>query len=275
MALQITLLLKHGWENLWKNRVLWLFSGLVLVEPLLRLIIPVPNSESLASSISNLVVNLVALYFTILSIAGVAFVAYHTAIGSPVDFQTAFQASKRLFWRVVGISFLLAVFLLPYFCILGFSFNQILRSDIRYNFFFIPIFLSIFTAMWYFPVIESIATDSKVGESLKTAWTIFIRNFVSLTIISLLLVILLRVIGIASGMVMILVQNNFDVSALGKLDYLSPHLSFPKNNLYELVTAILQTMWQTYSASIFTFAYLKYSGATMQRHSTAQFRETA
>ena len=120
--------------------------------------------------------------------------------------------------------------------------------------------------MWYFPIIATIANGSKIGESLKTAWTIFSRNFVSLAITGLLLIILLRVMGISISMVMMLVQNDFDVSVLSKLDFLAPHLSFPNNNFYNLVTAMTQSFWQTYSASIFTFAYLKYSSATMSNH---------
>jgi hypothetical protein len=66
-------------------------------------------------------------------------------------------------------------------------------------------------------------------------------------------------------MVALLVENNFDVSVLGKLDFISPLLSFPNNNFYNLITAIPQAIWQTYSASVFTFAYLKYSGAKMSK----------
>jgi hypothetical protein len=268
MATQISSLLKHGWENLWKNKVLWLFSSLVLIEPLARLIVPIQKSDDLPSSLFDLVASLASIYFTILSIAGVAFVAYCIAIANPVGFQTAFQASKRLFWRIVALSFLVLILLVPYICVIAFSFRQLLQIDIRHNFFFISILLSVFAAMWYFPITETIANSSKIGESLKTAWALFIHNFVNLAIIGLLLISILRVMGISISMALMLVQNNFDVSALGKLDFISPELSFPNNNFYNLMTAIVRTIWQTYSTSIFTFAYLKYSGTTMNKHIT-------
>ena len=91
MASEILSLLQHGWENLWKNRVIWLFSSLVLIYPLLRLIIPMERNANLALSLLNIVINLAAIYFTFTSLVGISVVAYCIAIGNPVDWNTAFQ----------------------------------------------------------------------------------------------------------------------------------------------------------------------------------------
>ncbi len=266
MVSEITSLLQHGWENLWKNRILWLFSSLVLIEPLIRLIVPNQKNVDLAPSVFNFVISLASIYFVILSDAGVSFVAYCIAIGNPVELKTAFQASKKLRWRIVALSFLLLVFAVPFVCTIAFSFRQLLQIvDIHHNIFFTSFPLYIFVAMWYFPITETITSDSKIGESLKTAWTVFRHNFVNLAIIGLLLISILRVIDISSSMAIMLVQNNLDISALNNLDFISPQSSFSDNNFYKLTTAITQTIWQTYSASIFTFAYLKYKDTKIKK----------
>ena len=266
MASEISSLFKHGWENLWKNKVLWLFSSLVLIEPLFYLIIPIQKNKDLPSLLLNLGVSLASIYFTFISIAGVALVSYCTAIGNTIDFNTAYNASNKLFWRIVALSFLLLILLFPFACIGVYFFWRFLQPhDIRHDIFLASIPFSVFLAIWYFPITEIIAHQSKIGESLKIAWAVFIRNFVNLAIIGLLLIIVLHVMDISVGAATMLVQNHFDVSALGKLDFISPPLSFPNNNFYELMAAIPQTIWQTYSASLFTFAYLKYRGAKMSK----------
>ena len=269
MASEITSLLQHGWKNLWKNRAIWLFSSLTLIEPLIRLVVPIQKITDLPSSLLNLVVSLASVYFTFMSIAGVSFVAHCIATGWIVDFRTAFEESKDLFWRVVAFSFLLLIFIAPFACIVAFSLWEFLQiKDIYHNLFFASIPLSVFAAMGYFPITETITSNSKIGKSLKAAWTVFTYHFFDLAITGLLLMVGLRAIIISISLASMLIQNNFDVSAFGKLDFISPQLSFPNNNLYKLIIAIPQAIWQTYTASIFMFAYLKYSGAKMSKQST-------
>ena len=122
--------------------------------------------------------------------------------------------------------------------------------------------------MFYFPLTETVRNSSSIGKSLTAAWAVFATHFVSLAIVGSTLLIELRAIIILVSLAALLVENHFDVAALGMLDYVSPLLSFPKNNFYNLITAIPQAIWQTYSASVFTFAYLKYSGAKMGKHKT-------
>jgi hypothetical protein len=137
-----------------------------------------------------------------------------------------------------------------------------------HNLFWASIPIAGFAAMGYFPITETITNNSKIGKSLKAAWTVFTYHFAELATIGLLLTVGSRVVILFISLVLMLIQNNFDVSAVGKFDFISPQLSFPNNNLYKLIIAIPQAIWQTYTASIFTFAYLKYSGAKMSKQST-------
>jgi hypothetical protein len=267
MMSEISSLFQRAWENIWKNRVLWLFSSLVLIDPLLRLVIPIQKSNDLTSSLLKLVIGFASIYFMFMSYAGVSFVAYCIAIGKPIDFQTAFQSAGTLFWRIIGLTFLLFVFVAPFLCsVFVLTFKQPPQiTDFAHNFFFAAIPLSIFAAMWYFPITEMIVNGSKIGNSLKTAWTVFTHNFVKLAIIGLLTGGVFYVINLFVSMATVLVQNSFDFSALKALDFISPHLSFTGNNYYSLITTMAQTAWHTYSTSIFTLAYLKYSGVKMNK----------
>lgn len=270
MASELSSLLQHGWENLWKNRVLWWFSALILIGPVFYLIVPIQNNVDLVSSLLNLLVSVASIYFTFLSFVGVSFVAYCIAIGNPIDFQTALQASKKLFWRLVRLSLLLLLLIAPFVCTVAYFFWRFLEiKDVRQDFFLASIPLSIFTAMGYFPITEVIRNNSKIGESLKTAWAVFTDNFLNLAIIGVLLICVFHVMNVSMSVAIILVQNSFDFSTLSNLDFTSPQLAFPDNSLYELITSISQAMWEAYSTSIFTFAYLKYSSAKMGQHMTA------
>ena len=271
MVTEITLLLQRGWINLWRNKILWAFSFLVLFDPLFRFIVPIPQSENLPSALFFLVLSFAFVYFSFMSYAGVYFVAYCAAIGRPVDFQTSFQASTNLFWKVVGITLLLVLFVSPcLFTVFIFSFREPFQiANLAHNFFFLSIPLSIFVAMWYFPITEIIANNTKIGKSLKTAWTIFTSKFLILAIIGLGLAFASYAINISISIVTMLVQNSFDFAVLSKLDYISPHLSLTGNNYYRLVSTFSQAVWRTYSVSVFTFAYLKYSGIKMSTHSTS------
>ena len=267
MASEISSLLQNGWKNLWKNRVIWLFSSLLLVYPLLRLIVPMERNANLTLSLLNLVISLASIYFTFTSLVGISFVAYCIAIGNPVDWSTAFQESQYLLLRIIVLSFVvLLVLIIPFGCVGAFFLWQFLNiKNISHVIFLAAIPLSIFSAMLYFSITETIKSNTTVAKSLKAGWAVFTHHFVTLAIVGVLLMIGLRVINISVSMAVLLVEYNFDVSALSKLDLISPILSFPNNNFYNLITAIPQAIWQTYSASVFTFAYLKYSGAKMSK----------
>jgi uncharacterized membrane protein YesL len=122
--------------------------------------------------------------------------------------------------------------------------------------------------MLYFPVTETIKNNSKIRKSLKAAWEIFTDHFVKQAVMGLLLRIGSLVIIILISMTVMLVENNFAITALGKLDFISPQLTFPNDYSFKLLIAIPQAIWQTFTISVFTFAYLKYSDAKMSKHKT-------
>jgi hypothetical protein len=264
MTSELTALLKSGWDNLWKRNIIWLFSSLILIEPLLRFLLPIQRYKDLLPSFLNLVISWASFYFTILSITGTAYVVYYIVAEKTVDFITAFQESQKLFWRIVSLTFLVALFVIPLACIIAYIlWRLLLIRDVRHDLFFASIPISAFAAMSYFPITEMIANKSTISKSLKSAWIIFTDNLFNLAIIGILLIIGFRLITLLIAMTMFLFQSNFDLSVISNFDLINPQFPFPQNAIYRLLAAIPQAVWQTYSISIFTVAYLKYSSAKM------------
>ena len=271
MTLEITLLLQQGWANLWKNKILWVFSSLVLIDPLIRLFVPIPKYDNLPSALSYLALNLFFAYLSFMSSIGILVVAYCIAIGKPIDIKTAFQSSTNIFWRVLGVIFLLFIIVSPCW-VTAFivSYKQPFQiADLAHNFFFLTILLSIFIAVSYFPVTEMIANDSKIGKSLKVAWRVFTHNFLVLASIGLGLTLTSYITSTIISMVTMLAQNSFDFAVLSKLDFISPQLTITNSNLFKLVSTVNRVAWRTFGASVFTFAFLKYSGVKMKEHSSS------
>jgi hypothetical protein len=268
MATEISSLLLHGWENLWKNKVLWIFSFFILINPLLRLIIPGPKNENLLPALLFLALSVASIYFTFMSHAGISYVAYCIAVSEAVDLKTAFQNASDVFWRVVGITFFLLLLISPCMITLYIATYKepFQLANLSRSLFLLSIPLSIFTAMWFFPITECVANDSKIGQSLKTAWNVFTHHFISLAITGLVLAFLFYMLNVSINMLAMLVQNHLDFAVLSQFDFLSPSAPVTSSHGYKLVSTLAQAVWQTFSASVFTFAYLKYSSAKMSRN---------
>lgn len=256
--------LKTGWENIWKNKSLWGFGFLMLIEPIIHIFVPYQTSTELFSSLRSFVISLLSLYLSIWSMAGVSFISYRSAIGETVSLKAAYQSSKHIFWRVVGLMFALLLILSPFMCaVFIYSFKDPPQvTDFAHNFVVISMPLSALSAIFYFSLAEIIINDSKIGKSVKSAWIVFTRHFAVLIAIGLLLAITSYLTNIIFGAGLMVAQNNLDILSLKQFDFFSPYLSFTDNNFYTLANTILTIFWRTYITSVFTVAYLKYNGAT-------------
>ena len=142
--------------------------------------------------------------------------------------------------------------------------------DYSRYFFLISMLLSVFIAPWYFLVAEVVVDNSKIGKSMENAWDLFIENFAVLFVIGIILSSILYALNITISMATMLVQYNFDFTALGKLDFIAPSLPYVGNKLYLLVILIAGAAWRTYSTSIFMVAYLKYRSPKDDKHNTLE-----
>lgn len=269
-----------GWKNLWKEKTLWLFSALLFVEPLVRLVFPIQKVPTFLPSLLNLVASFIFLALAYISFIGTTYVAYSIAADTPVSVQETFQASKKFFWRVIASSCLFSLFFIVFIvlCVLlvfVFYFKRPLHLlDFSRYFFLISMLLSVFIAPWYFLVAEVVVNNSKIGKSMENAWDLFIENFAVLVVIGVVLSIIWYVVNIIISTAAILIQYNFDFTALSKLNFINPHLSFLGNKLYVLVITVAGAAWRTYNTSIFMVAYLKYRSSKNDKHNTLEANTT-
>ena len=231
----------------------------MLLSPLVDFI-PIQNTTGLLLSFLKLAKSFASFSLTIINYTGVIYVLYCTNNGVPVNIQSTLLVIKKFFWLVLFSFFTILFFLAPFFCLVVIlSFKQPIQSvDIAHNSYIVAIPLAIFAAMQYFLITEIITSETLIWESLKVAWAIFTKHFVVLALVGIILAVTWYVINITIGAAVILNQNNFDFTVLNKLDFVSPHLSFTENNLYKAVIAIAQTIWLTYTASVFVLAYSRY-----------------
>ena len=110
----ISLFFRLGWENLWKEKILWLFSSLVLIDTLVRFVIPIQTSHNFLLSFLSLVVSFIFLVLMFISYTGTTHVAYSIVTGNPVGIQETFQAAKKFFWRAFGSTCLFLLFFIVF-----------------------------------------------------------------------------------------------------------------------------------------------------------------
>lgn len=266
----ITSFFQRVWKNIWKEKFLWLFSGLYFISQITLLISPTQKELGLLLACLFLFGIFISIYLSYAGSIGVTYIASRIIVGNPANIQMVFQAIRKFFWRVVASTLLFSLFfgIFVILC-LGLFFILFIKklphfSDLPFIFFIVSIPLSFFTAPRYFIFSEIIVSDSGIGKSMENAWNLFIENFVVLAVIGIILSSLFYIANVTIGALIILFQHNFDFSALSKFSFFMPQLSLLDNKLYNLhnflVLAVFGTVWNTFSRSIFMLAYLKYRG---------------
>ena len=262
----VSLLLKRGWENIWKEKLLWLFGGLLLLEPLVQFI-PIQNSTGLTLSFLRLVKSFISLLLTTSSYTGVTYIAYCIANGKSADIKATLHIIRKFFWFVVLSFITIFFFVTPFFCLaLILSFDQSIQPvELTHNSYIFTLPLSIISALQFFLITEIITSETLIWASLKVSWGVFKSRVFIMSTIGIILGAVSYACDVVIGVTITLIQHGFDVTLLSKFDFISPQLSFTNNNLYEVATLIVQMIWVIYSASIFVLAYTKYKGAAKNK----------
>jgi hypothetical protein len=121
--------------------------------------------------------------------------------------------------------------------------------------------LSIFTAWFYFLFAEIIINGFGIRKSLKNATSVFVAHFGAMALQGIIIWGTGQIISIILGMTAMLIQSNFNVTALSTLNYVHPSASFSHNNLYRFVDMLWTIIWIAFATSSFMCAYVKYSDA--------------
>jgi hypothetical protein len=262
----VFLFLRQGWNDIWKQNIIWLFSALPILVQLFFTFRTQPIQD-----LSGLLISLVALpiliTLSLVGFIGIPYLAYCFSIGTPANVQDTLSAVRKFSARVIGCSCLGLIILVPcLFLAFTISTNTSTQTLSTSNKFILMLFpLSIFSALWYFSFFGFFVNDSGVRKNLKSAWALFTAHFGVLAILGIILMIIFKIFSVAAGISTLLIQSGFDITSLSKLDYINPSMTLSRNILFILINGLGQTIFSVFGASVFALAYLKYSGVKTQR----------
>jgi hypothetical protein len=254
------LFMRHGWKSIWKQKAIWLFSLLPILNQLFN-VFQVKRPTDLFSSLVSLIASFISIILFYVSYIGVPYLTYCFLIGEPATIQETLSAVKKFAGRVIGCSCLGFLVLSPlFFWAIAVSINSSTRT-LEFSNKTLLVFLpfSIFTALWQFTVVAFFENDWGIRQSLDKAWNLFKSHFGVLAILGLILTIIFRMYSALSGTLAVLIQSGFDITSVSNLNMLNPSASLSKNLLFGLIDGIGQAILTPLSASIFISAYLKYS----------------
>lgn len=256
----VFLFMRHGWKSIWKQKTIWLFSALPMLNQLFN-IFQVKREADLLSQFISLIISFIFLVLSLTSIIGVPYLAYHYLIGSSATIQETLSAVRKFSSRVIGCSCLGVLALSPiFFWALATSIDSSTRSlEISNKINLVSLPLSIFAAFGQFTFVAFFENDWGIRKSLDKAWGLFKNHFSILAILGLILIIIFKAFSAISGILTVLLQSGFDIASINSFDIFNPFASLNKNLLFVLINGIAQIIFTPLSTSIYVSAYLKYS----------------
>jgi len=259
----LALFLRSGLQNIWKEKTILLFGALSLVVNILG-IVPFLKIFFESSLFLSFCSSLVNFFFLSIGYTGMTYAAYCAAIGKSISLQETLQVVKKNWGKIAALYFWIAVLVVPFVGIVSiFSSRKLLQLNYGTNNIFLGCLfpLVIFSALPYFMMVEILINGSGFRKSLKAAWSVFNDHFKMLALIGILFFGIQQIASLLFGMTATLILSNFQIASLARIDYLTPTLAFKKEIFYQLAMMIAQVFWLTYGASVYIFAYVKYSAA--------------
>jgi uncharacterized protein with PQ loop repeat len=256
----VLLFIKHGWNSIWKQKTIWLFSTVTILSQVYN-VVQIKRSTDLLPSLIGSIAGLIFIFLFYASYIGVSYTAYGYLIGKPVTIQETLSAVEKFSGRVIGCSCLSVLALSPIlFWVLAVSINSSThRLEISNNTILALMPLSVFAALFQFTVVGFFENDWGIRQGLNKAWSLFKSHFGVLATIGLIFAIIFRAHSVLSGILTVLIQSGFDLTSMSTINVLNPSASLSKNLLYVLINDIGQIIFTPLSASIFISAYLKYN----------------
>src|SRR5260221_13746767 len=99
----VILFIRHGWKSILKQKTIWLFSALPILNQLFD-VFQVKRPTALFQSLIFLFASLIFFILSFFSYIGVPYLAYCFLIGKPATIQETMSAVKKFSGRVIGCS---------------------------------------------------------------------------------------------------------------------------------------------------------------------------
>jgi len=236
--------IRQGWNSVWKQKTIWLFSAIVLLNQLFN-VFPIDRNPSLALRGVLIILMLISITLSLISLIGVPYLAYRSLIGSPATIRETLSAVKKFSGRVIGCSCLGALVFFPvFFVFLVLTTDRSpLTSETSNNINWALWVLGIFAALWQFTLAAFFEHDWGIRKSLEKAWGLFKNHFVVLAVLGLILALVAQAFLTLSGVLTVLIQSGFDISSINNFNFLNPFVSLRKNLLFVLIVGIGQMIY--------------------------------
>lgn len=256
----VTSFIKHAWQNIWKQKRIWLFSALTVITPF---VLPTYNNgeKNLGLLFLQLLIEFVVIILSLISFIGVRFLAYNFSIGKSATIQETLDAVNQFLWRVIGCSCIAFLLIVPcFFLVFGVALQKLPRPEALSSTTLVLMPLYIFACLGDFTIFGFFENDWGIRKSIKNAWKLYTAHFGELATLGISLIVLYRVVSALLGIVTVLAQSGFHAASLNNLNIVSPFTTLSRNPLFMLINGISEAIFSTLSASVFALAYLKYSG---------------
>lgn len=256
----LLLFIQQGWKIIWKQKIIFIFSAYALSSQLFRILQANPNWRSI-NPILYLAGGFLLFILTFTGYIGVPYLVYCSSVEKSTTYQEALASIRKFAWRVLGCSCLSAIVLSPYFFwAFSVSFNSVNRSlQLSNKAILGSLFISAFTALFYFALADIFANNHGIFESAQEAWKLFTKHSIVMAVLGILISIVFRMYASTAGILTVLFQSNFDTSALGTLNIINPFATLSKNILFILLNSFGSIILTPLNAAIFFSAYQKYN----------------
>jgi hypothetical protein len=254
----VSLFLRLGWKHIWKQNNIFFFSSLTIITQFLYFF----SRGQEFNPILGLLFSIAGLILSFINLIGVPYMAYRFLIGDPAGNRETLTAVKAFWSRLIGCSALVLLIISPILLVIFFMARMFSSTPEEtrtlYNV-IIMLFLLPFGSLLDFGLFGFFHNNDGIGESLKKAWSLFVSHFWTLTILSLILIILIRGANFLAAMLTLLLQNHFDITSLSQINFLNPGVLPSNNPLYLLLSGIGTMILSPFSDLVYGSAYLKYT----------------
>jgi len=257
----VSLFIQRGWQNIWKQKTIWLFSALPTISGLL-LGTYNRDEQNLALLCLYLVIIVLVMVLSVVSSIGVRYQAFNFSIGKSATVQETLDAAIIFSGRIIGCSVLGLLLVLPCFLLVfGIALNNSMQlSQVSNMLLLVFLPLSMFGCLWDFSIFGFFENDWGIRQSIASAWSLFTSHFRALALLGILMLVLSRISFAATGILTVLLQSGFDMASLSDLNYINPYTTLGENGLFKFINGVNQIIFDTFSISVLVLAYLKYRG---------------
>ncbi|MGA7192427.1 MAG: hypothetical protein WBW94_02270 [Anaerolineales bacterium] len=247
--------IQQGWNNIWKQKTIWLFSALSVLFNFLGKILP----NQISTSFWYFVITVLIEFVIFIS---VAYDGYCYINGNEATARETLLAVRKFISRVLGCSLLILIPFVVLLCLVATIFSRLFIANFQnsVNLLYFPFYIML-TPLTYFSIAEFFAKNAGIRQTLKRAWVLIKKHFPILFMLALIRESLIVAYNMAVATFTVLIQSGFNSNSLSKVNYLNPYSPLSGNLLYGVISNLALLVIFPVSVSVFMLAYQKYSQA--------------